>query len=91
MPYGARSGLFGNLGSFQTPLRPPSLSDGIFTTTYTETPSVTTTTRLPMALEGFIVVAEMLLLAYPWNLTVKAACLAQKPFSWYLSWGKHMR
>ena len=29
MPYGARNGLFGNLGGFQTPLRLPSLSDGI--------------------------------------------------------------
>jgi len=30
MPYGARIGLFGNPGSFQTPLRLPSLSDGMF-------------------------------------------------------------
>ena len=79
MPYGALGGLFGNLGSFQSPLRLRSLSDGIFTMTYTETPSVTTTIRLPRALEGFIVVAEILLLAYPWNLTVNVACLAQKP------------
>lgn len=54
---------------------------GYFTETYTETLSVTTTTRLPKALEGFIVAAEILLLAYPWNLTVKVACLAQKLFS----------
>ena len=64
---------------------------GYFKRTYTETPNVITTTRLPRALEGFIVAVEILLLAYPWNLTVKVACLAQKPFSWYLSWGKHVR
>lgn len=64
---------------------------GYFMKTYTETLSVTTTTRLPRALEGFIVAAKILLLAYPWNLTVKVACLAQKPFSSYLSRGRHVR
>ena len=50
---------------FQPPLRLPSLSDGIFKRNYTETPNVTTTTRLLRVLDGFIVMAEILLLAYP--------------------------
>lgn len=49
---------------------------GYFKKTYTETPNVSTTTRLPRALEGFIIAAEI---------------LAQKPFSWYLSWEMHVR